>query len=86
MQVVLAGLGLESVLLGYDELAEPLDHLMEHIGGHDTITQQFLSPLCPHGAHLFASSPWSVDSGYCQEASVLTICYGTQPGQKEEIQ
>jgi hypothetical protein len=42
---------------------------------HDTIAQDFLSPLCPHGVHLFASSPWPVNTGCCLEAIVITICY-----------
>jgi hypothetical protein len=83
VQVVLAGVGLESVLIGYDELTQPVDHLMEHLGGHDTITQQFLSPLCLHGAHLFASSHWPVDTGCCQEAVVITIGCGIRSGLKE---
>ena len=62
----------------------PVDHLIEHIGGHNTIAQQFLSPLCPHGAHLFASSHWPIDTACCQEAIVITIRYGIQPGSKEE--
>ena len=37
MDVSLAGLGLKNMLVGHDELAQPVDHLMEHIGGHETI-------------------------------------------------
>jgi hypothetical protein len=40
------------------------------------LTEPFLSPLCPHGVHLFASSPWSIDTECCMEAMVITICYG----------
>jgi hypothetical protein len=50
------GLGLERLLIGHDELAQTLHHLMENVGGDETIAPQFLSPLCPHGCHLFASS------------------------------
>jgi hypothetical protein len=32
-----AGLGLQSVLLGYDELAQPIHHLREDVGGDNTI-------------------------------------------------
>ena len=58
------------------QLAQPLHHLMEDVGGDETIAQDFLSPLCPHGVHLFASSPWLVNMGCCVEAIVITICYG----------
>ena len=53
---VRVGLGLERLLIGHDELAQTIHHLMEDVGGDETIAQQFLSPLCPHGCHLFASS------------------------------
>src|SRR5215468_1376713 len=76
VHVVLAGLGLERVLIGYDELAQTLHHLMEDVGGHETIAQDFLSPLCPHIIHLFASSHWPVDTECCVEAMVITRCYG----------
>jgi hypothetical protein len=62
--------------IGHDELAQPLHHLMEDVGGDETIAQDFLSPLCPHGVHLFASSHWPVDQGCCVEAMVMTIGYG----------
>src|SRR5499433_3882675 len=71
-----AGLGLQSVLIGHDELAQTLHHLREDVGGDDTIAQDFLSPLCPHGVHLFASSHCPVNTGCCLEAMVITICYG----------
>ncbi len=61
--VVLAGLGLQSLLIGHDELAQPVDHGEEDVRGHETITQQFLSPQCPHGAHLFASLEWPAQQG-----------------------
>jgi hypothetical protein len=51
------GLGLKRLLVGYNELGETIHHLMEDVGGDETITPQFLSPLCPYGCHLFASSP-----------------------------
>src|SRR5215470_15778080 len=76
VHVALAGLGLKNVLIGHDELGQTLHHLMEDVGGDETIVQYFLSPLCPHGVHLFASSHCPVDTGYCLEAIVITICYG----------
>jgi hypothetical protein len=63
MHVALAGLRLQSVLIGHDELAQTVHHLLEHVGGHHTIAQQFLSPLCPCRCHLFASSHRPVDTG-----------------------
>ena len=62
--------------IGYDELAQTLHHLREDVGGDETIAQDFLSPLCPYGVHLFASSHCPVDMGCCVEAIVITICYG----------
>jgi len=53
---VLTDLDLQRLLIGHDELAETIPHLIEDVGGHDTIAQQFLAPLCPDGCHLFASS------------------------------
>src|SRR5262249_22447920 len=50
--------------------------LREDVGGDDTIAQYFLSPLCPHGIHLFATSPCPVNTGCCVEAIIITICYG----------
>src|SRR5215471_12179702 len=76
VHVVLAGLARERVLIGYDELAQTLHHLMEDVGGHETIAHHFFSPLCPCGCHLFASSHCPVDMGYCLEAIVITIGYG----------
>jgi hypothetical protein len=38
-----------------------IHHLMEDVGGDETIAQYFLLPLCPHGVHLFASSHCPVD-------------------------
>ncbi len=71
-----AGLSLQRLLIGHDELTQTIQHLSEDIGGDETITQYFLSPLCPHGVHLFASAHCPVDMGYCLEAIVRTICYG----------
>jgi hypothetical protein len=71
----LAGLSFQNVLIGHDKLGQTLHHLLEDVGGDETIAQDFLSPLCPHGMHLFASSHWPVDTGYCVEAMVITICY-----------
>src|SRR5215468_1337027 len=76
VHMALAALGLQHMLIGHDELRQTLHHLMEDIRGDETIVQDFLSPLCPHGVHLFASSPWPVDTGCCLEAIVITICYG----------
>src|SRR5713226_4499465 len=76
VHVAPAGLGLQSVLIGHDELAQTIHHLIEDVGGDDTIAQDFLAPLCPHGVHLFASSHCPVDRGYCLEAIVITIRYG----------
>ena len=56
MDVALPGLGLKRLLIGHHELAQTVHHLMEHVGGHKTIAQQFLSPLCPRRCHLFAST------------------------------
>ncbi len=82
VHVAPAGLGLQSVLIGHDELTQTIHHESEDVGGDDTITQYFLSPLCPHGIHLFASAHCPVDMGYCLEAIVRTICYGMYPGVK----
>jgi len=76
VHVALAGLSLQHVLIGPDELGQTLHHLLEDVEGDETIAQDFLAPLCPHGMHLFASSHWPVDTGYCVEAMVITIGYG----------
>src|SRR5262249_47414939 len=76
VHVAPAGRGLQSVLIGYDELAQTLHHLREDVGGDETIAQDFLSPLCPHGVYLFASSHCPVDTGSCLEAIVMTRDYG----------
>jgi hypothetical protein len=76
VHVVFAGSGLQHVLIGHDELVQTIHHLIENVGGDETIAQYFLSPLCPHGVHLFASSHCPVDTGCCLEAIVRTICYG----------
>jgi hypothetical protein len=81
-----ADLGPKRLLVGYDELGETIHHLMEDVRGDETIAQQFLSPLCPYGCHLFASSPWPVDTVCCQEAIVITIRYVIQARSEEEIQ
>jgi len=39
MQGVLGGLGLKRLLIGHDELTETIHHLMEDIGGDETIAQ-----------------------------------------------
>src|SRR6266487_2226843 len=76
VHVALAGLDLQHVLIGHDELGQTIHHLSEDVGEDDTITQYFLSPLCPHRVHLFASSHYPVDTGCCLEAIVRTIRYG----------
>jgi len=78
MHVALAGLGLQHVLIGHDELGQTLHHLMEDVGGDETIAQDFLSPLCPHVVHLFASLEWHADRGCSLEAIDTTIGYGVQ--------
>src|SRR6266566_2991799 len=85
VQGVLAGLGLQSLLIRHDELAQTIHHLSEDVGGDETIAQYVLSPLCPHGVHLFASSHCPVATGCCLEAIIITICYGISWGSKEEI-
>jgi hypothetical protein len=78
MHVALASLSLQRVLIGHDELAETVDHGDEHVGGNDAVPQQFFSPLCPRGCHLFASLQWHADGGCWEEAIVITICYMMQ--------
>src|SRR5215510_7272648 len=84
--VLLVGFGLQRLLIGHHERAETLHHLRENVRGHETIAQQFLSPLCPHGCHLFASSPWPLDRAYRLEAIDTTRGYVRQRGSKEERQ
>jgi hypothetical protein len=74
--VALDSFSLKNVLIGHDELGQTIHHPMEDVGGDETIAQDFLSPLCPHGMHLFASSHCPVDTGCCLEAIVMTIGYG----------
>src|SRR5215467_16156004 len=76
VHVAPAGLDLQSVLIGHDELTQTLHHVSEDVGGDATITQYFLSPLCPHGMHLFASAHCPADRGFCLEAIVRTIRCG----------
>src|SRR5215471_11721271 len=66
--VALDSLSLQHVLIGHDELGQTLHHLMEDVGGDETIAHDFLSPLYPHGVHLFASSHCPVDPECCLEA------------------
>jgi hypothetical protein len=37
--IALTGLGLQSVLIGHDEIAQTVHHVLEHVGGNDAITQ-----------------------------------------------
>src|SRR5262245_65344476 len=76
VHVALAGCSLQHVLIGHDELGQTIHHPMEDVGGDETIAHDFLSPLCPHGMHLFASSHCPVDTGCRLEAIVMTRGYG----------
>jgi hypothetical protein len=82
----LADLGLKSMLVRHNEIAQTIHHEVEHVRGNDAVTQQCFSPLGPHGCHLFASLEWHADRGYSLEAIDTTMCYGMQLGSKEEIQ
>src|SRR5215510_321368 len=75
VHVAPASLGLQRVLIGYHELAQTFHHLREDLGGDETIAQDFLSPLCPHGVHLFASSHCPVEMECCLEAMVCTCSH-----------
>src|SRR5712691_8449949 len=83
---VRVSLGLEGLWIGQDELAQTIHQLMEDVGGDATIAQQFLSPLCPHGCHLFASSHCLAKMKCSLEAIVITMRYVMKPGSKKEIQ
>src|SRR5437762_9824842 len=63
MYMALADLGLKRMLVWHHEIAQAVYHLMEHVGGHDAVTQQCFSPLGPRGCHLFASLAWHADRG-----------------------
>jgi hypothetical protein len=39
VDITLAGLSLERVLIGHDEIAQTVHHVMEHVGGNDAGTQ-----------------------------------------------
>ncbi len=39
MHGTLAGLGLQRLLIGHDELTQTIHHLIEDVGGNDTIAQ-----------------------------------------------
>src|SRR5262245_64968447 len=47
MHGMLIGFGLQSLLIGHDELTQTIYHLREDVGGNKTIAQHFFSPLCP---------------------------------------
>src|SRR3989475_11109826 len=83
---VLAGLGLNRLLIGHDELVQTVHHLIEHVRGNDTVAQQFFFPLCPRRCHLFASTNWHADIGRLLEAIDITIRYAMQQGSKAGIQ
>src|SRR5262249_24672037 len=57
--------------------------MMEHVGGNDTVTQEFFLPLCAGWGHLFASSHWHADTGCWVEAFDTTRSYVMQQGSKE---
>src|SRR6266702_4913535 len=82
MYMALADLGLKSMLVWHHEIAQAVYHLMEHVGGHDAVTQQCFSPLGPRGCHLFASLEWHTDRGCSLEATDTTKRYGVQRGGK----
>jgi hypothetical protein len=73
-----AGLGLQGMLVRHDKITQTVHHMGEHVGGNDTVTQQFFFPLCPRRCHLFASSNWHADLGLSVEAIDTTICYAMQ--------
>src|SRR5438128_12089676 len=56
------------MLIRPHEVAQTVHHEREDVGGNDAVTQQCLSPLCPHRCHLFASSPWHANLGCLLEA------------------
>jgi hypothetical protein len=62
MHGVMGGLGRKRPLIGHDERTETIKHLMEDVGGYETIAQQCFSSLCPCWCHLFASSHCPVDT------------------------
>jgi len=86
MYMALADLGLKRMLVWHNEIAQAVYHLMEHVGGHDAVTQQCFSPLGPRGCHLFASLAWHADRGCSLEATDTTMRYGMQLESKEERQ
>src|SRR5712671_6010522 len=63
VHVALSGLSLQNLLIGHDELDQTVDHGVKNVRGHDAVAQQLLSPLCPCGCHLFASSTWPANGG-----------------------
>jgi hypothetical protein len=79
-------IGLKRLLVWHNEPGETIRHLVKDVGADETIVQQFLSPPCPQGAHLFASSRWPVNVGCCREAIGITIRYEMQSGSNEQIQ
>jgi hypothetical protein len=68
IHMALAGLGLESLLIGHHEGTQTVHHGVEDVRGNDAVTQQFRLPLCPRRGHLFASSKWHADKGCWLEA------------------
>jgi hypothetical protein len=86
VDMVPAGLGLQGVLVRHDKIAQAVDHGIKHIGGNDTVAQQFFFALCLRRCHLFASLDWHADVGCSLEAIVITMCYVRQQGLKGEIQ
>ena len=78
MHIALTGLGLESMLIGHDAIAQTVHHVSEDVRGNDAITQQFLLTLCPRRCHLFASSQGHINTGCGWEAIDTTRGYVTQ--------
>jgi hypothetical protein len=54
VHVAPAGLGLQSVLIKYDELAQTLDHLREDVGGDETISRKTSSRRRAHTLFIFS--------------------------------
>jgi len=83
--MALADLGLKSMLVRHNEIAQTIHHEVEHVRGNDAVTQQCFSPLGPHGV-IFRLLGMACRQGYSLEAIDTTMCYGMQLESKEEIQ
>src|SRR6266699_5730861 len=71
---------LQTLLIGHHKVIQAINDGVEHVRGHDTIVQQCLLTLCPHGSHLFASLEWYMGMGCSLEAIDITMRYITQEG------